>query len=132
MRLADEPDARFHRGLNGARILLLGVAYKKNVDDMRESPSLKLIELLEKRGAKVDYFDPYIPELPETREHAELAGRRSVSFDPPTISSYDAALIATDHDEVDYGALVKHAKLLIDTRNVCGRLGLSSDNVAKA
>ena len=66
-RLADELDRRFSKGLNGARILLLGMAYKKNVDDMRESPTLKLMQLLENRRAWVDYFDPYIPEIPKTR-----------------------------------------------------------------
>src|SRR3569623_1999071 len=89
-RLADELDARFKKGLNGARILLVGLAYKKNVDDMRESPSLKLIELLEKRGAKVDYTDPYIPEVQETREHPGFTGRRSIALDAAAIGSYDA------------------------------------------
>ena len=78
-RLAEALDRRLGKGLTGAKILLLGLAYKKNVDDMRESPSLKLIELLEARGATVDYHDPYIPVIPKTREHAELAGRRSVA-----------------------------------------------------
>lgn len=131
-RLADEIDARFRKGLRGARILLVGLAYKKNVDDMRESPSLKLMELLEKRGAHVDYFDPYIPVVPETREHAEFTGRRSIEFSVDALSSYHAALVATDHDVVDYRALVAHSKLVIDTRNACGRLGLTGDNIVKA
>ena len=70
--------------------------------------------------------------MPETREHAELTGRRSVTLDRATIATYDAALIATDHDAVDYAVVVKHAKLVIDTRNVCGRAGLVSDKIAKS
>src|SRR5215510_8441648 len=132
MRLADELDRRFSKGLNGARILILGIAYKKNVDDMRESPTLKLMQLLENRRAWVDYFDPYIPEIPKTREHPEFAGRTSIAFDPPVIGQYDAALIATDHDNVDYRMLVDRSRLIIDTRNVCERCGLKSDKVAKA
>ncbi len=115
--LADALDRRFAKGLNGARILLLGMAYKKNVDDLRESPALRLVELLEQRQATVDYYDPYIPVIPRTREHAELAGRRSVRWNPRGFARYDAALICTDHDAVDYAALVRQSKLVVDSRN---------------
>jgi len=115
--LADALDRRFAKGLNGARVLLLGMAYKKNVDDLRESPALRLIELLEQRQASVDYYDPFIPVIPRTREHAELAGRRSVKWAPRSFQRYDAALICTDHDDVDYAALVRHSRLVIDSRN---------------
>jgi UDP-N-acetyl-D-glucosamine dehydrogenase len=131
-RLAEALDRLSSRGLNGAKILLLGVAYKKNVDDMRESPALVLIETLEKRGALVDYYDPYIPIIPRTREHAALAGRRSKSLAPEAIASYDAILIATDHDGVDYKSVAAHAKLVIDTRNACARAGATGDHVVKA
>ena len=131
-RLAEELDRRFSKGLNGARILVLGIAYKKNVDDMRESPTLKLMQLLENRRARVDYFDPYIPEIPKTREHPEFAGRASIAFDPPALAQYDAALIATDHDSVDYKMLVDGSRLVIDTRNACERFGVKSEKVAKA
>ena len=131
-RLADELDRRYRKGLNGARILILGIAYKKNVDDMRESPALKLMQLLEDRGARVDYFDPYIPEIPRTREHPEFAGRTSTTFDPFALGQYDAALIATDHDNVDYQMLVDRSRLVIDARNACVRFGVKSDKVAKA
>jgi len=131
-RLADELDRRFSKGLNGARILLLGIAYKKNVDDMRESPALKLMQILEGRRAQVHYFDPFIPEVPKTREHPEFAGRKSIAFDGSILSSYDVALIATDHDSVDYQLLVDCSRLVIDARNVCGRFGISSDKVVKA
>ena len=101
--------------LKGAEILLLGIAYKKNIDDMRESPALVLLELLEAAGAKVEFHDPHVPEIPMTREHSELAGRRSVDIERAATS--DAVLIVTDHDAVDYEELASRAKLIVDTRN---------------
>jgi UDP-N-acetyl-D-glucosamine dehydrogenase len=130
--LADEIDKRFRKGLNGANILIVGLAYKKNVDDLRESPSLTLMELLEKRGARADYFDPYIPEIPKTREHAEFAGRRSIAFEAARLAAYDALLIVTDHDAIDYRSLVENGKLVVDTRNACARHQLTGDNIVKA
>jgi UDP-N-acetyl-D-glucosamine dehydrogenase len=132
LRLTYELDQRFRKGLNGACILVSGLAYKKNVDDMRESPALKLIELLEKRGAVADYYDPHIPEVPATRDHPELAGRRSVPFDTDHLIRYDAVIIATDHECIDYKKLVDNSKLVMDTRNVCARIGLVSEKIAKA
>jgi len=108
---------RQRKSLCGARVLLLGMAYKKNVDDMRESPSLTILEMLEARGAHVEYYDPHIPVIPMTREHAPLAGRTSVDWDRDMISSFDAALICTDHDAVDYCALGEWVPLVVDTRN---------------
>ena len=131
-RVADELDNRSGRGLRGAKILVIGVAYKKNVDDTRESPSLRLIELLEKRGAHCDVHDPFVPVIPRTREHPTLMGRRSVPLDDGSVSKYDAVLIATDHDSIDYKALATHAKLVIDTRNACSRAGATGPNIAKA
>ena len=131
-RLAEALDRLAGRGLSGAKILLLGIAYKKNVDDMRESPALVLIEMLEKRGAEVAYFDPHIPIIPRTREHAALAGRRSQILTPSVIGGYDAVLIATDHDGVDYKSLADHAKLVLDTRNACARAGATGDRIVKA
>jgi UDP-N-acetyl-D-glucosamine dehydrogenase len=131
-KLVEAVDRKVGKAFGGARILLLGIAYKKNVDDMRESPSLKLIELIEARGAHVDYYDPYIPVIPMTREHAPLAGRQSVALDAKTIASYDAVLIATDHDNVDYNLVVDHAKITIDTRNACVKAGISGDRIVKA
>lgn len=131
-RLAEVLDRRFSRGLNGAQILLLGVAYKKNVDDMRESPSLRLIELLEERGAHVSFHDPHVPVIPRTRDHAALAGRRSVGLEATALAAYDAALIATDHDVIDWALLASHAKLIVDTRNICARRGLVADKIVKA
>jgi UDP-N-acetyl-D-glucosamine dehydrogenase len=104
------------KGMRGARILMLGLAYKKNVDDARESPSWRLIELLEERGAEVDYHDPFIPMIPKSREHGHLQGRHSVPIEDA--GEYDAVLIATEHDGIDYEALKSAAKLIIDTRGV--------------
>lgn len=131
-QLARAMDSRLKRGLNGARILVLGIAYKKNVDDMRESPSLRLIELLEERGAVTAYHDPHIAQIPPTREHAPLTGRRSVELTAQEVAAYDAVLIATDHDTVDYALVVDNAKLVVDTRNACARRDLPNTNVVKA
>lgn len=130
--LARALDARFARGLNGARVLLVGLAYKKNVDDLRESPSLRLMEKIEARGARVDYHDPYISVVPNTREHQDLAGRKSVSLEPTAITSYDAVLIATDHDDIDYPSLATAARLVVDTRNACARSGAPLEKVVRA
>lgn len=131
-RLAEALDARTGKGLNGARILLVGLAYKKNVDDTRESPALTIIELLEERGAAVDYFDPYVAEIPMTREHAPLAGRQSVVWAPQALASYDAAFICTDHDDVDYAELVAHSRLVVDTRNATRNVTENRERVVKA
>jgi UDP-N-acetyl-D-glucosamine dehydrogenase len=131
-KLARVLDTRFGRGLRDARILIIGVAYKKNVDDTRESPALKLIELIEARGAIVDFYDPHVPVIPTTREHGRIAGRSSISWASDRLRTYDAALIATDHDAVDYRELCRLVSLIIDTRNACGRAGCTSDNVIKA
>ncbi|KFC66772.1 Nucleotide sugar dehydrogenase [Bosea sp. LC85] len=131
-KLAELVDTQVRKNLSDAKILILGIAYKKNIDDMRESPSLKLIELIEKRGAHVEFHDPYIPVIPPTREHAELTGRKSVSISKDSLAGFDAVLIATDHDDVDYGALVAGSKLVVDTRNACARAGIVATNVFKA
>jgi UDP-N-acetyl-D-glucosamine dehydrogenase len=116
-RLTDALNQRFAKALKGARVLLIGVAYKKNVDDIRESPAFKLIELIEARGASVDYHDPFVAEIPRTREHPHLSGRRSVEPTPAALAEYDACLICTDHDGIDYAALARASRLVIDTRN---------------
>ena len=118
------------RGLSGARVLLLGIAYKKNVNDMRESPAIKLIELFKARGAAVEYADPHVPEVPPSREHPGLAGMRAVS--PDAIGDYDVAVIVTDHDGFDYDALVAGARLIVDTRNALGARGMSGGTIVKA
>ena len=108
---------RANQDLKGAKILLIGIAYKKNVDDVRETPAFPLIEILEENGAEVDFYDPYVSVIPNTREHAALTGRQSVTWQPDNLHDYDATLICTDHDCIDFDALVKHASLIVDTRN---------------
>ena len=131
-RLALALDAQRGVGLNGARVLLIGVAYKKNIEDTRESPSLRLMELIEARGAVCHFHDPHVPLIPPTREHAALAGRASRALDPAAIAAYDAVLIATDHDGIDYRALADAARLVVDTRNVMVRAGVTGPWIVKA
>ncbi|MEW6381032.1 MAG: UDP binding domain-containing protein, partial [bacterium] len=115
--------------LKGARVLVLGIAYKKDVDDPRESPSFKVIELYQSKGAVVDYNDPYVPELPKMRHHA--LSMKSVPLTEHTVSSYDAVVIVTDHSDYDYKWLYSVAKLIIDTRNAL-RVSLKDEKVVKA
>lgn len=125
----EEGLAKQDKKLAGAEILLIGIAYKKNIDDMRESPALVLIELLEQAGAQVAFHDPHVPIIPMTREHSGLAGRKSSDLD--VASSVDAVLIVTDHDEINYGFLASEAALIIDTRNAM-RNSKDRDNIVKA
>lgn len=129
---AEALDRHCGRGLNGASILVLGVAYKRDVEDTRESASLRLIDLLEERGARVDYHDPHVPVLPKTREHPHLAGRASRLLDDHGIASYDAVLVATDHGGVDYARIASVMKLGIDTRNAFEKAGADMSRVVKA
>jgi UDP-N-acetyl-D-glucosamine dehydrogenase len=115
--LEDALKERFDKNMAGAKVLVLGVAYKKNIDDVRESPAFTIIELLEGKGASTAFYDPHVVEIPPTREHMQLAGRRSINWDPSCLADYDAVLIVTDHDGVDYGALVKESLMVVDTRN---------------
>jgi UDP-N-acetyl-D-glucosamine dehydrogenase len=121
-RLANVIDRNKGIGLSSSRILVIGVAYKKDIDDMRESPALVIIELLKMRGAAVDYHDPHVPVIPTTRAHANLAGMRSVSVDPASVACYDAVLIVTDHSAIDWQSLLKAAQLVVDTRNVTAKV----------
>ncbi len=130
--LAEALDAHSGKGLRGARVLVLGVAYKKNVDDIRESPALRLMELLEARGASADFHDPHVDRIDNTREHPTLNFRAGIPWDLEAIAGYDVVLIATDHDAVDYCALVEASPLVIDTRNACARAGAPLDRVVRA
>jgi UDP-N-acetyl-D-glucosamine dehydrogenase len=131
-RLAHALDMRFKKGLNGSRILILGVAYKKNVDDMRECPALRIIELLEERGSETAFHDPFVSVIPPTREHAEFAGRKSLPWSANLGAAWDATLIVTDHDGVDYAALAEASPLVVDTRNACRKAGVNRANVILA
>ena len=101
--------------LQDSKVLILGVAYKNDVDDLRESPALRIIQLLQARGAKVEYHDPYFPQLPRTRHYN--FGLTCVELSPKTLGEYDAILIATAHSSYDFRSIVRHARLVIDTRN---------------
>ena len=103
------------KALKGCRMLIVGLAYKNDVDDMRESPSLELINLFEDKGAVVEYYDPFIPIIPKTREHMHLAGKKSV--DLSHISEFYLVVISTKHSNIDYSLFVNECQLVIDTRN---------------
>ena len=120
------------RGLAGARVLVVGVGYKRNHEDARESPGLRLMEMLEAEGAATEYLDPLVPEIPVTPEHPSLAGRRGIAWSAAAVRGFDAALVAADHDGVDYAALVAAVPLVVDTRNVCARLGLAGAHIVTA
>jgi UDP-N-acetyl-D-glucosamine dehydrogenase len=120
------------KSVNGAKILVVGLAYKGDVDDDRESPSYVLMTLLQERGAAVSYYDPYIPIIKRTREHPQWAGVKSVRWDSKTIKSYDVVLIATKHTDVDYQALAKWASCIVDTRNAMAGLPTKTGQVRKA
>ena len=122
-------DALNDRGkaLKGSHILVLGLAYKKNIDDTRESPAVEIMDLLQDKGAEVAYSDPHVPKFPRKRNyHFDL---QSVALTPESIASYDCLVLATDHDGFDYQQLVQHARLVVDTR---GRLGVGKSNVVAA
>jgi UDP-N-acetyl-D-glucosamine dehydrogenase len=125
-------DQRLGIGLSRARVLILGVAYKKNVSDMRESPAMRLMALLREAGATVSFHDPHVPEIPRMREYSQFFGKRSVPIASVRADDFDAVLITTDHDAVDYAELVALGLPIIDTRNVIARNGLSMGTVVKA
>lgn len=128
-RLLQEISLRHHKALAGSKILLVGLAYKADIDDMRESPSLEIISILQMHGAKVEYYDPMIPEVPETREHPEFAGMKSVA----DFSGHDAAIIATAHTDIDYAKLCSEIPLIIDTRNATSAIYSEfADRIVKA
>ncbi len=116
------------RSMAESRILLLGLAYKKNIDDARESVTFKIMEMLEQQGAKVDYNDPYIPTIKSRREYKQFIGKQSVALE--TLNSYDVTIILTDHSVYDFVDIVKNSNLVLDTRNACGNI--KSDKIIKA
>lgn len=118
--------------LKGASVLVLGLAYKKNIPDIRESPSLALLELLSGQGVVPNYHDPYVAEIPSTREYAHLQGVKSIELNAENLADFDAVIIATDHDNVDYAMIAQHAKLVIDTRNAINSRNIPCENLVKA
>ena len=115
------------RSIKGSKVLVLGIAYKKNVDDMRESPSVEVMELLRDLGAEISYSDPHVPVFPKMREHK--FDLKSVPLTAESIASYDCVVLTTDHDKFDYDLLKQHAKLIVDTR---GKYSGKHDNIVKA
>ncbi len=113
------------KSLSGSRVLVLGLAYKRDIDDLRESPSLTIIELLQKRGAHVEYNDPFIPSAGRGRKYA--LNMTSTSLD--RIPEFDCVIIATDHSQYDYPAIVSKAQLVVDTRNATK--GMTADNIVR-
>lgn len=120
------------KSLKGSKILLMGIAYKPDVDDDRESPSYKLMDLLVQKGAKVDYHDPHVPEILPTREYPQYAGIKSKPLTAANLKKYDCVLISTDHKAVDYNYLVEHANLVVDTRNATNSVRKGKNKVIKA
>jgi UDP-N-acetyl-D-glucosamine dehydrogenase len=118
------------KSLKGSKVLVLGLAYKKDIDDLRESPSIELIELLRQKGAKVDYNDPYIPRTHKQRQH-DLK-MRSRKLTAATLAGYDVVLISTDHGAYDYEWIVKNAKLVVDARNATAGVRGAGRKVVKA
>jgi len=116
--------------LRGSRVLILGLAYKKDIDDSRESPSIELIELLRERGAKVDYNDPFIPKTHKGREH-DLR-MKSVPLSPAMLKRYDVVVISTDHSAYDYRMIVQHSKLVVDSRNATAKVRGGRGKIVKA
>jgi UDP-N-acetyl-D-glucosamine dehydrogenase len=105
------------KAMNGSKALVIGLAYKPDVDDMRESPTFKIFDLLKKNGAEVSYFDPFIPKILPTREHHEWTGTESVEWSEQVISAFDVVIISTNHSSIQYEKLLEWAKVIVDTRN---------------
>ena len=130
-RVADALNER-QKAIKGSSVLVLGLAYKPNVDDERESPSYVLMEMLKARGAKVAYYDPYVPMIKPTREHAHWSGTKSVAWNKETITAFDMVLIATNHACVNYEQLADWTECIVDTRNAMAKVGTSPGQVWKA
>ncbi len=116
--------------LNGSKVLVLGLAYKKDIDDVRESPSIELIEILKEKGAKVDYNDPYIPHTHKMREHN--LKMKSKPLSAKMLKGYDIVLISTDHSRYDYNWIVKNSKMVVDSRNATANVKSGRNKIVKA
>ena len=120
------------KSVKGSRVLVLGLSYKPNVDDDRESPSYVLMDLLKKRGAVVAYYDPYVPVIRQTRQHAHWAGTRSVNWDRETLAGFDAVIVATNHQSVSCEQLAAWSHCIVDTRNALAGIKTENGQVWKA
>ncbi|MEQ9310835.1 MAG: nucleotide sugar dehydrogenase [Balneolaceae bacterium] len=105
------------KAMNGSKVLVIGLAYKPDVDDMRESPTFKIFDLLKEKGAEISYYDPFIPEVLPTREHADWTGTKSIDWNKEVISKFDVVVISTDHSLIDFTELGEWSDCLVDTRN---------------
>jgi UDP-N-acetyl-D-glucosamine dehydrogenase len=130
-RVAEALNSR-RKSINGSNVLVLGLAYKADVDDERESPSYALMDMLKKRGAQVSYYDPFIPVIRPTREHGHWAGTRSVSLTREVLRSFDLVLISTNHASVNYRELAEHADCIVDARNAMAGIKTRPNQVWKA
>lgn len=130
-RVGDALNAQ-SKAIKGSGVLVLGLAYKPNVDDERESPSYVLMNLLAERGAEVAYYDPYVPVIKPTREHPQFAGKKSIEWNRSTIENFDVILIATNHSSVNYHELGAWARCIVDTRNAMGNVPVAPGKVWKA
>ncbi|MES2706175.1 MAG: nucleotide sugar dehydrogenase [Verrucomicrobiota bacterium] len=120
------------KALNGSRILVMGLAYKSNVDDMRESPTFKLFDLLKIQGAEISYYDPHIPVISPTREHAEYTGMKSIGWNQETVAGFDLVLISTAHARYNLTELAAWAPVIVDTRNAMAGIPTAPGQVSKA
>jgi UDP-N-acetyl-D-glucosamine dehydrogenase len=130
-RVADALNAQ-QKPISGSKVLILGLAYKPDVDDERQSPSYVLMRLLRERGAEVEYYDPFVPVIKPTREHPQFAGKRSVNWNGEEIRSFDLVLIATNHSCVNYQELADWAQCVVDTRNAMATVQVAPGKVWKA
>jgi len=130
--LAEALSRKLQKGLHGAKVLLLGLAFKKNIEDVRESPALRVFELLKEKGADVTFYDPFVDELPKHHMPAAIAGEKSIVWNKAALKNFDAAVILTDHDDIDYAAVASEIPVIVDTRNAMARKNLASDKVFPA
>jgi len=120
------------KAVRGSRILILGIAYKPNVDDERESPSYLLMSLLADRCAEIEYYDPYVPVIKPTHEHSRWAGKKSIKWNRANIRSFNLVLIATNHSSVNYQELAEWADCVVDTRNAMATIPPAKAKIWKA
>lgn len=120
------------KAVNGSRVLIIGLAYKPDVDDDRESPSYKLMDLFNSMGARVSYYDPYVPVIKHSREHSHWAGTKSIDWDRETVESFDVVVISTNHSEINYHELAEWNDLIVDTRNTMNHISEKNGHVWKA
>ncbi len=130
--LTEALSRKLQKGLHGSKILLLGLAFKKNIEDVRESPALRVFELLKEKGAHVTFYDPFVDVLPSFHMPKAIAGEKSIVWDKADLRNYDAAVILTDHDDIDYAAVASEIPVIVDTRNAMARKNLASEKVFPA